>query len=57
VSTLRSLYRQAQWLMQQRQAEAMRLKHPDARLLQEIEELKDIMTGLITAYKDAGGSR
>lgn len=57
MSTMGALYRQARSLHEQRQAEAMQLKQPDARLLKEIEELNKIMTGLITAYKDAGGSK
>lgn len=55
--TFGELYRLAQQLHDERSAEAMQLKQANGQLMREMDELKRIMSGLIKAYKDAGGSK
>lgn len=57
MSTFGDLYRQARALLDERMAESIQTKQVDARLSQEIDELKDIMSALKRAFLDAGGSK
>jgi hypothetical protein len=57
VSTFGTLYRQAKALLDQRSAESIQNKRVDPRLSREIDELKNIMSGLKQAFLDAGGSK
>ncbi|WP_379851340.1 hypothetical protein [Larkinella bovis] len=51
--TFRQLYDQAKRLKEEREADLMRLKHPDPTLSGEIDELKRTMQLLVDAFRKA----